>query len=200
MRLESSTTDIRHRRRDWLKTQWANNHVNFILAFVGMVLLVNVVAVAYLQSKFVPIKFPDARAFTEGGEQDFDSQAVADGMIGILVLGAVSDDGVIVIRISDSQASFDKTSPALIAKTLPLIDEQATCQIDPAELPESFAITAFHDADQDGEITVNKMGVPIERYGFSGRHRFIEPNQPPSFEDVKIQRPPAGETLNLFIR
>ena len=200
MRFESSTTEIRDRRRDWLKTQWANNHVNFLLAFVGVVLLVNLLAVAYLQSKFVPLKFPDARAFAEGEADDETSQLLNDQQIRIRITGAPSQDGLVVVRVSDSSENFSKTSSALMTEKLALVSGEANWRIDLNKLPEAFALTAFHDADRNGEITLNAMGVPTERYGYSGNYRFIEPDRSPDFEQVKIPRPAAGATIDLFLR
>jgi uncharacterized protein (DUF2141 family) len=196
---ESTSSARRERRRDWLKSQWASNHISFLLVFVGATILVNVLAVAYQQWKFVPLKFPDARAFKNSDESQ-ESKLSAEQAIEIRVIGAPSMTGNIVVCVSDYQAGFEAPHRARRKQTAVIKEGEAVWRVDPIQLPESFAVTAFHDEDGNGRITLNSYGIPLERYGYSGEQRFIEPGVPPTFERVKIDRPPRGDTINLFIR
>ena len=46
------------------------------------------------------------------------------------------------------------------------------------------AVAAFHDADGNGELGTNILGIPTEGYGFSnGARGFMGP---PSFEDAAV--------------
>ncbi len=191
----------RDRRRDWMKSQWESNHVNFLMVFVVAIALVNVLFVAYQQWKFVPLKFPDARAFTMPTSDTVDTQVPADDSIIIRITGAAKTTGRIKVSAADSQDSFANPELAKLKWTV-LIDDhgQAVLQVDVRTLPETFAITAFHDEDDNGRISENKLGAPIERYGFSGDQRFVESGVPPSYEQSQISRPPAGSTIDLFIR
>lgn len=50
--------------------------------------------------------------------------------------------------------------------------------------PGSYAVAAFHDADGDGELAQNFVGMPTEGYGFSnGARGFMGP---PSFEAAAV--------------
>jgi len=50
--------------------------------------------------------------------------------------------------------------------------------------PGAYAVAAFHDADGDGELAQNFLGMPVEGYGFSnGAVGFMGP---PSFEDAAV--------------
>ena len=50
--------------------------------------------------------------------------------------------------------------------------------------PGAYAVAAFHDADGDGELAQNFLGMPVEGYGFSnGAVGFMGP---PSFEAAAV--------------
>ena len=50
--------------------------------------------------------------------------------------------------------------------------------------PGAYAVAAFHDADGDGELAQNFVGMPTEGYGFSnGAVGFMGP---PSFADAAV--------------
>ena len=50
--------------------------------------------------------------------------------------------------------------------------------------PGSYAVAAFHDADGDGELATNFLGMPTEGYGFSnGAVGFMGP---PGFEAAAV--------------
>ena len=51
-------------------------------------------------------------------------------------------------------------------------------------LPGDYAVAAFHDADGNGDLGTNILGIPTEGYGFSnGARGFMGP---PSFEDAAV--------------
>lgn len=50
--------------------------------------------------------------------------------------------------------------------------------------PGEYAVAAFHDADGDGELGTNLLGIPSEGFGFSrGASGFMGP---PSFDDAAV--------------
>ena len=50
--------------------------------------------------------------------------------------------------------------------------------------PGAYAVAAFHDADGDGELNQNFVGMPTEGHGFTnGARGFMGP---PSFEDAAV--------------
>ena len=51
-------------------------------------------------------------------------------------------------------------------------------------VPGAYAVAAFHDADGDGALNQNVVGMPTEGHGFSnGARGFMGP---PSFEDAAV--------------
>lgn len=48
--------------------------------------------------------------------------------------------------------------------------------------PGKYAIAVFHDANEDGKINYNMVGIPVEGYGFSNNAR--KTFGPPSFSQA----------------
>jgi uncharacterized protein (DUF2141 family) len=79
---------------------------------------------------------------------------------------------------------------------VPISDGQAFTVFE--EVPAGpFAISVFHDEDDDGELDSVALGIPSEAYGFSGDARNIF--GPPSFEKAQIELA-AGETKQIVIQ
>ena len=60
-----------------------------------------------------------------------------------------------------------------------------------------FAVSVFHDENDNGELDSVALGIPSEPYGFSGDARDLF--GPPSFEEARIELA-AGETKQITIR
>lgn len=68
-----------------------------------------------------------------------------------------------------------------------------------ADLPPGrYAVAAFHDADENGRLTLWPIGLPREAYGFSNdaRGRF----GPPSFESAAFSLGAGGARQTLTLR
>ncbi|PZX52780.1 uncharacterized protein (DUF2141 family) [Algoriphagus ratkowskyi] len=96
------------------------------------------------------------------------SQAESNfGTIELVISEASSDDGVIQILIFDQ----DKGWPESIESswkilTLPVENGIAKKMI--TSVPAgNYAITVFHDHDEDGKIRKNKVGYPLDGFGLS---------------------------------
>ena len=63
--------------------------------------------------------------------------------------------------------------------------------------PGRYAVTAFHDANDNGRVDLNSNGVPTELVGFSNDARGI--GGPPSFQQASFELPPGGKTLTLYL-
>ena len=64
--------------------------------------------------------------------------------------------------------------------------------------PGRYALSAFHDLDDNGQLNANVMGLPTEPYGFSrdARGNF----GPPTFSDAAVDVPEAGLTLTVRVQ
>ena len=184
-----------------MKTRWQENHGNLLMAFVGMILLVGSGLLIYRQNRFVPPRFPESgmivQPTSEASTAAVDGQAAGD-FVTLRVAGAANDLGSIKIAIYGSNESFNDPDRALATNTLPLADGVAEWSIPVSALPGEIAIAAYHDENDDRQLTLNRFGIPSERYGFSRNARGL--TGPPNFRQAVIARPKGGTTLDLFIR
>jgi len=61
-----------------------------------------------------------------------------------------------------------------------------------------YGIAVFHDANGDGKMDRNAIGIPVEDHAFSNNARGVM--GPPSFEQVKFALPDAGATATISLR
>ncbi len=186
--------------KQWFKRQWADNHGNFLIAFVIGTVLVNALYVVYQRSKFVPPRFPDASVFDNQNQEAAASISARADSVNFRVIRARTIVGSVVIALYDSSDAFGDPGRALETWTVPLRDGVAIWSIAPEDLPEAFAAVAFHDENGDGTITQNSLGAAIERYGYTGDQRFVGPGELPSYADAVVQRPDVGGNVEIFIR
>lgn len=64
--------------------------------------------------------------------------------------------------------------------------------------PGTWAVQAYHDEDMNGEVTMNRLGLPIEGLGFSNDAPFRF--GPPSYRDAAFQLGPVGGRIRLTLR
>lgn len=184
-----------------IKSRWQENHGNLLMAFVGLILLVGSGLLLYRQHRFVPPRFPEADMIVQPPSEA--TAAAVEGaspaeLMTLRVAGAANDAGSIKIAIYGSEETFNDPDRALATNTLPIKDGVAEWIIPVAALPSEIAIAAYHDENEDEQLTLNRFGIPSERYGFSRNARGL--TGPPSFRQAVIARPRGGATLDLFIR
>ena len=63
--------------------------------------------------------------------------------------------------------------------------------------PGDYAVAAFHDADDDGQLDANFAGMPTEGFGFSNDARGFM--GPPTFEAAKISVGSNEETTRIVV-
>ena len=91
---------------------------------------------------------------------------------------AVGDAGVV-------GASFRAAAPGTVRFVFPDVG------------PGAYAVAAFHDADGDGDLATNFLGMPTEGYGFSnGATGFMGP---PSFEDAAVSVGEGDAVLSVSV-
>lgn len=84
------------------------------------------------------------------------------------VVGLKNTDGkCIACLYSDANAFPDETSRAIACKTVDIRDNAANITFGNVS-SGTFAVSVFHDEDDDGEFDTNFLGIPQEGYGASG--------------------------------
>ncbi|MCE7057001.1 DUF2141 domain-containing protein [Algoriphagus sp. AGSA1] len=89
------------------------------------------------------------------------------GTIEISISETSSEEGVVQVLIFNKDdgwpESLDKAWKML---TIPIENKVARKTI--ADVPPgNYAVTVFHDHDEDGKIRKNKVGYPLDSFGFS---------------------------------
>jgi uncharacterized protein (DUF2141 family) len=182
------------------RSRWQENHGNLLMVFVGLIFLIGSLVLIYRQTRFVPPRFPDSDMIEPPAiaNDPATPPPIPEDVVLIRVIGAGNDVGSIKIAIYENEESFSNPDSAFATSTLALENNEAIWLVPVARLPGKIAIAAYHDENEDGQLTLNRLGIPSERYGFSRNARGL--TGPPSFQQIVIDRPEGGETLNLFIR
>ena len=111
--------------------------------------------------------------------------------------GARSDEGMVRVALWDAEATFLGDNEPLLGQAVPVEAGQARLTLD--DLPAGdFALSVFHDADDNGKLDTNLMGIPKEAYGFSNnaRGRF----GPPSFEQCRFELDESGAVQRIELQ
>lgn len=67
------------------------------------------------------------------------------------------------------------------------------------DLPEgTYAFAVFHDANSNGKMDKNLVGIPTEDYAFS--NNALGKMGPPSFDDAKFALPAAGAAVRVSLK
>jgi uncharacterized protein (DUF2141 family) len=65
-------------------------------------------------------------------------------------------------------------------------------------MPGDYAIRAVHDVNVDGDINVNKLGIPTEPFGFS--NDAMGTMGPPSFDQAGFRVKPGANSISFKMR
>jgi uncharacterized protein (DUF2141 family) len=127
-------------------------------------------------------------------------EAATNGSVEVTIEGIASTDGLIYVSLFSSANGFPgERELATASRSVPASDSSnGTLVLKFFEIPAgTFAISIMHDANANGKLDTNFMGIPSEDYGFSQN-----PNAmfgPPSFDEVTLSLA-AGETQQLTIK
>ncbi len=180
---------------------WSENHGNLLLIVMLGVSLVGAAVLFYRQNRLQKPRFPDSDAIQQVGESsDPEPLSIAEGsaVVSIVVIGAANSSGSIQTAIYDSIASFNEPDKAFRKESLSIVDGQSTLLIPRSQLPNKFAIAAYHDENGDGMLNRNRIGIPTERYGFSRNARGL--TGPPLFQQAVVERSKVADLLEISIR
>ena len=127
----------------------------------------------------------------------FLSLPVLAGDVNAAIDGGNSTKGHVICGIFRSAEGFPKeTKRAFKLVNLPANPGGVLCAF--SDLPAgSYAISVFHDENDDGVLNTNFAGMPREGYGFSNNHTHAM--HPASFEESHFTVEAQG-TTQLHIR
>lgn len=185
---------------------WRDNHGNILLGFTVVLCLIGSAILACRQTRFTPPSFPtklsppdESTATGEGNDPTAGAAASPTPPlreIPLQILGAGSDVGTMKIAVYASPVGFNDSAKAI--DTFDWRIEQGMC-VGKLRVPDDIkqiAIAAYHDANANGLLDRNAIGIPSERYGFSNNARGI--TGPPTFDEAVIEL--SGEQIDISIR
>lgn len=170
---------------------WKENHGNVLLGFTAILCLLGVTIIACQQSRFLPPRFP-RRIAQENEGLHLAEPSTATGTqiprnvrtVELRILGAASDEGTMKIAMYLSPAGFNDPSEAFEVDSWQIVDGVCAGRWEVSPEIKRAAIAAYHDANDNGELDRNAIGIPSERYGFSADARGF--TGPPTFEEAAI--------------
>ncbi|MEL6868312.1 MAG: DUF2141 domain-containing protein [Pseudomonadota bacterium] len=84
-------------------------------------------------------------------------------------------EGFVMIALFDSAAAYENGGEAIRGLRVAVEGAEVTTEVEGLE-PGDYAIKLYHDANGNGTMDMNPVGIPLERYGFSGnKGRFGAP-------------------------
>lgn len=181
-------------------SRWKENHGSLLLFVFAAIVGVGFLVIWYQQTRFVPPRFPDGEMIQNIEQLQENGQAILEqeNMIAIRIAGAPNNRGSIKVAIHANPTTFNSGDQSLISQSLELQDGEGLWLVPIENLPNQFAVAAYHDENNDQQLTLNRFGIPTERYGFSREARGL--TGPPNFLDAVIERPEPGGLLFVFLR
>jgi len=132
----------------------------------------------------------DARAPTTPTGSSAASRSSRAGQVEVRIGGFRNERGQVVMALWRSEKGFPGKPPAdAPTRRAKIVKGVAEARFD-GVAPGPFAITVFHDEDDNNAIKTNFIGIPKEGLGFSrdARARI----GPPDFDDAKLVLAPGA--------
>jgi uncharacterized protein (DUF2141 family) len=106
-----------------------------------------------------------------------------------------SGDGQVMVALFNSADTF-LAKPASVARTAAVA---GTTTVVLKDLPAGdYAFAVYHDANQNGKMDRNAVGMPTEDYAFS--NNVLGKAGPPAYDAARITLPAAGAVTRVSLR
>lgn len=104
--------------------------------------------------------------------------------INVSITGAKTDDGHILVSLFDRAEFFpDKPEQALLKEKVTIKNGRAKIAFKDLKAGD-YAIAIAHDANDNGKLDTNGLGIPTEGFGFSRNPKIVA--GPPKFETSSV--------------
>lgn len=172
---------------------WKESHGNALLGFAAILFAVGMLLIWTSPPREAELDI-DMSANNAVNEV---TELPADTMVIRVATNQVASTGPIRIAIYDSKEAFGNPEKAIIKDTIPPVEGFVAWAIKLEFLPESFAIAAYHDLDDNGELNRALFNAPVEPYGFSNNARSLV--GPPTYDQTIIKRPSASTMIEIRV-
>lgn len=109
------------------------------------------------------------------------AQSAQNGKLTVAVSGLKSDTGIVKVGLYNSDGTFLKTTYRNLASEIKNNEVVVTFDNLPAG---EYAISTYHDENNNGKLDRNAMGVPSEAYAASNNAKGFM--GPPAYKDAKF--------------
>jgi uncharacterized protein (DUF2141 family) len=104
--------------------------------------------------------------------------------------------GHIMLSLTDSAEAWDGKAEARTRLRQPVAATSETIRFDDLP-PGSYAVQVFHDANDNGRMDTNILGMPVEGYGFS-RNPLVM--RKATYEEARFELAPDGGEIVIELR
>ncbi|WP_163995667.1 DUF2141 domain-containing protein [Pyxidicoccus caerfyrddinensis] len=111
------------------------------------------------------------------------------------IQGLSKKSGHVLIAVHTNAASFNDKGKPVAVRSVEVTDSKLTVTI-PDLAPGDYAVSLFHDANDNNKLDTNIIGIPKEGYGFSNN---VGARGKPRFDEAKFTLGADGTTLTLVV-
>lgn len=123
-------------------------------------------------------------------------KALSSSSLTVTINGLKNQRGQVCLSLFSGGRGFPSSSDrAVVARCVKLENAPLTVKFENLK-PGSYAIAAFHDANSDGVLNRNLLGIPTEEFGFSQNPTIL--TGAPKFGDCAVLV--AGPQTNINIQ
>lgn len=117
---------------------------------------------------------------------------VAAAPLSIDLKGVRKQTGTVKLKIVDSAEGYDNKAKAVAGDVWKPDGESHQFRFD---LPAGqYAVMVIHDANDNGKMDANVIGIPTEPYGFSNNPQVM---RKPTFDETRFELPAAGTAISI---
>lgn len=122
-------------------------------------------------------------------------QSASAATLTLKLNGFRESTGHLLLMVHNNAEGWDGKGRAAAMRRVPVTDKELVLEI-PELGAGQYAITLFHDVNDNGQLDMNAMGMPLEGYGFSNN---VGARGRPQFDDARFDLPAEGRTLEIRV-
>lgn len=105
--------------------------------------------------------------------------------------------GHILVLVADSEAGWDGQAPRAAARKIAVENTEPLAVTFTDLAPGRYAVQVLHDANDNGRLDTNIVGMPTEGYGFSNNPRVMRKAH---FDEAAFELPAEGARITVSLR
>jgi uncharacterized protein (DUF2141 family) len=114
----------------------------------------------------------------------------------VTISGARNANGAIAAGIFNNESGFPKPAAAVVAYRTKATNGPVSFTVHDLP-PGRYAVTSYHDENDNGKLDADQTGLPTEGYGVSNKAR--EVLSPPQWSKASFELGEQGKTIAVTI-